>query len=819
MRLCRNTRLVVESLEARETPATLYVSPTGADTNSGTVATPLQTLQAAANRVVAGDSVIVGAGTYRGFSLTRDGTAAARITFQADPAVAPGSVIINQPNAFTGRDGINLEGASYVTIQGFTVTGQSRAGIRSVTNEFVVIRDNVADNNGVWGIFTGFSSDVRIENNQASRSQQQHGIYVSNSADRPVVRGNTAFENYLSGIQLNADASVGGDGIISGAVIENNIMRANGAGGGASINLDGVQNSDIRNNVIDNARASGIALFRIDGGGGSSNNRITNNTIVVDHSLNTAAGRWAVTISGGSTGNVVRNNVIFSTHSFRGAISVTSDSRSGLVSDYNAVEDSFSIDGGGTATGLTGWQAATGQDLHSLRLIDLTALNALFLNRLAGDYHLHALSPAIDRGTATGAPNTDFEGTARPSGLGYDIGPDEFRLSTSASASYVGTDATTQGSWRGVYGADGYSMAQGATSLPSYATTTPRGHSNWTWAASTADTRALQKPAPATDRLAAVWYGNTFTVDVSVGSTARRVSLYMTDWDTNNRSQKIEVLNAATGAVLDTRTVSGFRTGVWLSWDLTGDVKFRVTKLSGVNAVLNGVFFGNATTTPSTPSEFTVAVRSTGLTSSQQAIFQQAAQRWSEIIVGDLPNEIYNGVAVDDILIEVAVAPRDGQGGLLGFAGPDRYRLDTWLPYHATMTFDSADIAWLESSGNLLKTVVHEMGHALGVGTLWLMKNLVSGAGTANPIYTGPRATAEYNRIFGTSAIGVPVESSGGSGTADVHWRDSVFGNEVMTGWLDMDITNPISRITVASLADEGYTVDLNAADNYVPPS
>ena len=214
-------------------------------------------------------SVIVGAGTYRGFNLTRDGTAAARITFQADPSAAPGSVIINQPNAFTGRDGINLEGASYVTIRGFTVTGQARAGIRSVSNEFVVISDNVADNNGVWGIFTGFSSDVRIENNQASRSQQQHGIYVSNSADRPIVRGNTVFENYQSGIQLNADASMGGDGIISGAVIENNIIRSNGAGGGASINLDGVQNSDIRNNVIDNARASGIALFRIDGGGGS----------------------------------------------------------------------------------------------------------------------------------------------------------------------------------------------------------------------------------------------------------------------------------------------------------------------------------------------------------------------------------------------------------------------------------------------------------------------------------------------------------------------------------------------------------------------
>ena len=292
MRLRWTARPRVETLEARETPATLYVAPNGVDTHSGARNSPLQTLQAAANRVSAGDTVIVEAGTYRGFNLTTSGTASARITFEADPSLSPGSVIINQPNGWNNLDGINLEGASYVTVEGFTVTGQPRAGIRSVTNQFVVIRDNVADSNTVWGIFTGFSSDVTIEHNQASRSQQQHGIYVSNSADRPVVRGNTVFENYGSGIQLNADVTQGGDGIISNAVIENNVLRANGAGGGASINLDGVQDSDIRNNLIEDARATGIALFRQNGATGSMNDRIVNNTVVVDNLLNPASGRW-----------------------------------------------------------------------------------------------------------------------------------------------------------------------------------------------------------------------------------------------------------------------------------------------------------------------------------------------------------------------------------------------------------------------------------------------------------------------------------------------------------------------------------------------
>ena len=365
MRRNLHIRLSVENLESRETPAVFYVDPTGSDLNSGSEAAPLLTLQTAANRVAAGDTVFVCAGTYRGFNATVSGTAAARITFAAKPTAAAGSVVINQPNPWNNRDGINLELASFVTVRGFTVTGQPRAGIRSVENQFVEIRDNTVDSNTVWGIFTAFSDDLLIENNRASRSAQQHGIYVSNSGDRPVIRGNTVFENYASGIQLNADVSQGGDGIISNAVIENNVIRANGAGGGGSINLDGVQDSDIRNNLIDNARASGIALFQQDGATGSTNNRIVNNTIVVDNSLNVSHGRWGVTITGGSTGTVLRNNIVFSTQEFAGSIELAADSRAGLISDYNAVENRFWY--GGEA-GLTGWQTATGQDLHSVSL-------------------------------------------------------------------------------------------------------------------------------------------------------------------------------------------------------------------------------------------------------------------------------------------------------------------------------------------------------------------------------------------------------------------------------------------------------------------
>ncbi|HVL13301.1 MAG TPA: hypothetical protein VM529_12110, partial [Gemmata sp.] len=165
-------------------------------------------------------------------------------------------------------------------------------------------------------------------------------------------------------------------------------------------------------------------------------------------------------------------------------------------------------------------------------------------------------------------------------------------LGSGTSASFVGSDATTAGSWSGRYGSQGYSISQGAAAVPSYAQVAVAGNLNHIWAASTADARALQKPA-STDRHAATWYsGNSFTIDVNLtdGQT-HRVSAYFLDWDRNGRTQTVEVLDATTGAVLDARTVSDFSGGTYLTWDLAGTVRIRVTNAGGTNAVLSGLFF------------------------------------------------------------------------------------------------------------------------------------------------------------------------------------------------------------------------------------
>ncbi len=221
------------------------------------------------------------------------------------------------------------------------------------------------------------------------------------------------------------------------------------------------------------------------------------------------------------------------------------------------------------------------------------------------------------------------------------------------------------------------------------------------------------------------------------------------------------------------------------------------------------------TTTPSTTGGFEITLSMSGLTVSQQAIFQQATDRWEQVIVGDLPNATYRGQTVDDLLINASATSIDGVNGVLGQAGPDALRSGSSLPYHGIMQFDSADLASMERSGLLLSVVLHEMGHILGIGTIWENRGLLSGAGTSNPIFVGAQATAAYNQLFGTSARGVPVENTGGAGTADGHWRDTIFVNELMTGWAGPGTNLPLSVITVASLADLGYQVNLAAADSY----
>ncbi len=161
-----------------------------------------------------------------------------------------------------------------------------------------------------------------------------------------------------------------------------------------------------------------------------------------------------------------------------------------------------------------------------------------------------------------------------------------------SAAAFVRTDSTTKGSWRGVYGKAGYALAGVALGLPSYAALAVKNAASCTWAATTADVRALQRPN-ATDRLAACWYSTTsFTTELTLtDGAAHQVALYSVDWDYGSRAQRIDVLDAATGALLDSRTITAFQGGQYFVWNVSGKVVFRVTRTGGPNSVVSGWFF------------------------------------------------------------------------------------------------------------------------------------------------------------------------------------------------------------------------------------
>jgi hypothetical protein len=165
--------------------------------------------------------------------------------------------------------------------------------------------------------------------------------------------------------------------------------------------------------------------------------------------------------------------------------------------------------------------------------------------------------------------------------------------SNQSQASFVKLDIETQGNWKGVHGADGYNIIGNAVSYPAHAQVTPQGKQDFVWSNSTTNGVALQKAGAATDRILACWYSpTTFTVDVKLtDGNPHRVALYSLDWSTTDRVQRVEVLDAATGAVLDTQTIQSFHGGQYLIWDITGNVRFRFTRLGGSNAVLMGIFF------------------------------------------------------------------------------------------------------------------------------------------------------------------------------------------------------------------------------------
>lgn len=224
---------------------------------------------------------------------------------------------------------------------------------------------------------------------------------------------------------------------------------------------------------------------------------------------------------------------------------------------------------------------------------------------------------------------------------------------------------------------------------------------------------------------------------------------------------------------------------------------------------------------------YEVTLRYLGAPSARQKVaVERAVQQWQRVITGDLasiPMKVEAGACfknqpainetVDDVLIYVDFTYVDGAGGILGEAGPCFVRSDNGLPIVGVLRLDNADLRQMEAIGTIDDVVLHEIGHVLGIGTLWGDKRLLSGQGSSDPQFIGVAAQSAYRGVGGRSAA-VPVENTGEEGTREGHWREAVFGNELMTGWIGTS-GNPMSAVTIASLQDLGYNANAGLADAY----
>jgi hypothetical protein len=171
-----------------------------------------------------------------------------------------------------------------------------------------------------------------------------------------------------------------------------------------------------------------------------------------------------------------------------------------------------------------------------------------------------------------------------------------------------------------------------------------------------------------------------------------------------------------------------------------------------------------------------------------------------------------NGTTTDDIIMMINIRPIDGRGGILGQAGPCAIRNADALPIVGILTLDSDDLAPMIGTTTLTALIFHEMGHVLGFGTLW--SGLRVGTATDSSSFTGVNAVEAWRALGGQG--NVPLETTGGSGTRDSHWSEAVFDREVMTGFSEaIGVFQPLSRVTIASMADLGYTVDMDVADSF----
>jgi hypothetical protein len=253
-----------------------------------------------------------------------------------------------------------------------------------------------------------------------------------------------------------------------------------------------------------------------------------------------------------------------------------------------------------------------------------------------------------------------------------------------------------------------------------------------------------------------------------------------------------------------------------------------------------------------------------------KAIIDQAIQKWESVIIST-PNNIFLNFSINISLLSEGVLGGASMSKYYviqsqtvedyedpnnpGFINPNLYtnyflgqvigkegnitlNSTYWEPYKTSLRDDGLSNAYY--------VLLHELGHLIGIGPLWWLKNTRGyDTDTNTYFYMGSRAIQKYNEsLVYTNPNGatvdllfIPIEDNGGSGTALVHPEEGQesgvstntrkldgvlypgLDEEIMTGWIENDTQPlPLSIISVGFCHDLGYTVNYTNADFYALP-